>query len=396
VYVVYWGGLGGRMGALARVDPRTLSPLGGRTGLGAVISGAFSPDGRGFAYVADGRVQKLRVLDLNSRRITESIPVGSDPSWPSAPSSSLFRVFWLTEGRLIVLWNGSYQIVDLPSGHVSPRTRLGGQRVDAKQAGSQAVLLLQPARGVGFAQLLIVPADGHARRVALAEVEAGTAYTRLRGVRVGRGVTPDLAVNSDAKIAYVVGGGSPVAAVDLQTGTVSYHTLTHTISFTTRLLNWLDPQAQAKEPLAGSLREAHLLASGQLAVTGADEQVTVSADGSEHDTRTPAGLQLIDPRTWQAKMIDPKARTAIVLGNLLVTQHGTTTVAYGTDGHLRWRYANPSGAGFPWWGDRPYLYLRRFNKQDQPSMTIIDARTGHLISTQNAFFSIYSLDPLTN
>jgi hypothetical protein len=387
VYVIYWSGLGGREGALARVEPKTLTPLGERTGLGAVLSWAFSPDRREFAYVADGRVDMLRLLVLNSRRVTESIPVGSDPSWPSAVSSSSpVGVFWLTRGSAVVLWRGSYQIVDLPSRHVSPRTRLGGQLVDAKQAGSQVVLLLQPTGRLGSAQLLLVQANGQARRVVLSKIEAGAISTHERGVMVARGATPGLAVNPDGHIAYVVVGGSPVAMIDLANRAVSYHTLAHTTSFTTRSL---------KEPLSRTEREAHLLASGQLALTGTDTQVTVRADGSEHDTLTPAGLELIDPHTWQAKMLDPKASAAIVLGNLVVTQHVSTTVAYGTDGQPLWRYAKNPGSGL-WWGNRPYLYLRSYNKQDQPGMAIIDARNGHLIGSQNTFFSIDSLDPHSN
>ena len=83
---------------------------------------------------------------------------------------------------------------------------------------------------------------------------------------------------------------APVAEIDLHDLRVRSHPLA--------------PAARAADGVAGPSRDALWLGDGMLAVTGSD------LPSSPGDPDTPAGLTLIDTRTWRARTIDPLARTS--------------------------------------------------------------------------------------
>jgi hypothetical protein len=90
------------------------------------------------------------------------------------------------------------------------------------------------------------------------------------------------------------------------------------------------------------VRTARWLGGGLIAVTGADVDRRQSK---------PAGLQLVDTRTWHARTIDADA-SAVVLGDdVLLATGGTRGVtAYGLDGRRRFRLFDGEQA----WVDRVF------------------------------------------
>ena len=137
----------------------------------------------------------------------------------------------------------------------------------------------------------------------LDQIHAGEPHS---GSADPQGADPGLAVDPKAGVAYVVGGGDPVARVDLRTLTVSYSP--------TRQL------AIALHGETGPSRVAAWVGDGVLAVSGVDEHLS-DQNGKTTDTLTPIGLSLINTGTWTTRLINPSASA--------VTTVGQTVLAYG-------------------------------------------------------------------
>jgi hypothetical protein len=138
------------------------------------------------------------------------------------------------------------------------------------------------------------------------------------------------------------------------------------------------------------------LASGQLAVSGGDTKLAVGTNRAVTSTTTSAGVELVDTNAWTAKMLDRQARSVFALGDTLISRDSTATVAR-TARAVLWRYSiQPSTRyqGPPYWGDRPYLYLRQVTPNGEPGTAVLDTANGHLLATTGKFLTIYSLDPL--
>jgi hypothetical protein len=108
-----------------------------------------------------------------------------------------------------------------------------------------------------------------------------------------------------------------VAAVDLSTLRVSYRELGRT------------PAAREKAT-TGYLRTARWLGGGLLAVSGSDDA---------RESR-PAGLQLVDTRSWTTRVIEPDATSFVVAGELLLvpgSRERGGIGAFGFDGFERYR-----------------------------------------------------------
>ncbi len=84
----------------------------------------------------------------------------------------------------------------------------------------------------------------------------------------------------------------------------------------------------------GSVRSAHWLGGGLLAVSG--------RQWSSEGTSRPAGLRIVDVRTRKTRMVDPTASSFTAVGrNLLVesapSRQALNVTAYGFDGVQRYR-----------------------------------------------------------
>jgi hypothetical protein len=122
---------------------------------------------------------------------------------------------------------------------------------------------------------------------------------------------PGLAVDPGSDRAFVVAGGV-AAQIDLRTLAVSIHELGREASFLSRLWSWLDPAALAKE-YSGEVREARWLGDGLLAVSGSDAQSGLMR---------PAGLVVVDTRTWNIQTIDPGATSVSLTDDAFVATPG--------------------------------------------------------------------------
>jgi hypothetical protein len=104
----------------------------------------------------------------------------------------------------------------------------------------------------------------------------------------------------------VVGADEPIAEIDLAAMSVTYHGGSRTLA----------------KAVSGPERAAMWLGNGMVAVAGVDSSVTTDAQGRLRQARTPSGLALIDTRAWTARLLQPDAAAATVVGRSLL--------AYGT------------------------------------------------------------------
>ncbi|HEV3377472.1 MAG TPA: hypothetical protein VG126_09365 [Thermoleophilaceae bacterium] len=115
----------------------------------------------------------------------------------------------------------------------------------------------------------------------------------------------------------VAATGRLVANVDLRTWRLEYEELSEARTAWQRLGDLIEPSAHAKGPLKSSIRDAHVLPGGAIAVTGEDMEVT----GGEHDVKTTGyGVQLIDPATWTWRRADAEAQSMTVAGGVMLAR----------------------------------------------------------------------------
>jgi hypothetical protein len=116
----------------------------------------------------------------------------------------------------------------------------------------------------------------------------------------------------------VVGADTPVAEVDLRGLGVAWHRTEPRPGPLQRLADWLLPAAEAKS-VHGPVRMAAWLGDGLLAVWGQDEgRPEVRGPTVEWQWLRPAGLRLVDTRTWRATTIHPDASGAVWAGGRLL------------------------------------------------------------------------------
>ncbi|MGH3065928.1 MAG: hypothetical protein ACRDOF_06440, partial [Gaiellaceae bacterium] len=205
----------------------------------------------------------------------------------------------------------------------------------------ELVLLLAERGSFAPARVLSIDAEGQARTVTVERILAGTVVDESSTRYRAHTIQPGLAGDPDGRRAFLVPASGPVAEIDLRTLDVLYHELDRP-SLLGRFLRWSTPAAQAKE-LEGPFREARWLGDGMLAVSGMDysletrNEVTVPVG-------TPAGVRLIDTRSWDSRMLEPQASRFAVAPGLLIAQGGRWDgglgpglSAFGLDGRKRWQ-----------------------------------------------------------
>jgi hypothetical protein len=317
---------------LVRVDPRALLPLHAHAlKLGPVGSWSFSPD-RSRLVVATARrdrgrwVPTLRFLDALTLRPTSELVVGRD---------AVAALVWLRSDRLLAVRQAprtnafSVVVVDAVAGRVLKTEPIAGEIVRLVPTATQLVALVAPRDAIASPRLVVLDANGVARSRTLERIRAGAQRGERETERYER---PGLAV--DAERAYVVSAGGPVAEIDLGTLAVTHHELAQ---------RKLSAVAKASE---GWSRRALFLGDGLLAVSGKDEEVWTTAEGMMNLRDRPAGLSLIDTRTWNVRTVDGDADSFVRADRLLYltrqswdssTQRmtGMGVAAYGLDGVKR-------------------------------------------------------------
>jgi hypothetical protein len=327
---VLWRGKPGAESAeLAWLDPLTLRPRPGRRlPLGQHgVGWALAPD-QSLALLAgggDGNDGKLLVVDPRRLRRLGAIRLSRWWEWPYASS-------WLGRSRVVLAGDGAVEgpngdvnavvvtIVDPLARRVVTQRTLPGQLLASGRLPDGLVLLLGPPDGIGPAQLALVDAGGRLRTVGLLGIAAGFQqppdYNTIGAS--SRRAQPGLAVDPTGRRAVVVAADARVAEVDLRTLAVGWHRLQRRAGLVRRLAGWLLPAAEAKS-VHGPVRLAAWLGGGLLAVWGFDETQPVMHGSTVAQWRRPAGLQVVDTRTWSATTIDPHASGAVLAAGRLLT-----------------------------------------------------------------------------
>jgi hypothetical protein len=314
-------GLAGPPPRLYAVDPGTLRPRRDRSApvAGHAFGWSYSPDGSRLAAGSDGTAE-LRLYDLERLRVLGDVALVK----PSV-RGLVYASTWAGRSRVLGvvvspgccgLGDTIVSAVDANSRRVLWRRDLAG----SLQAGSASrggfVLVLGPKRAIGRSRLVFVEPDGDLRTLRLDRIRSGWQRSGKGARSVSHEWNPGLALDGASGRAFVVQAGEPVAEVDLRGMTVRYHELAEPISLLGRLHDWLEPRAEAKA-MEGPDRRAAWLGNGRLAVTGVDDQASVDSQGRQQEVDMPAGLKLIDTRTWSVRTLDHATSSLIFSGGIL-------------------------------------------------------------------------------
>jgi len=380
--------LGVANASLVRVDPQSLQPLPGnaiRVGSGgcAPRSGGtacwgippwtVSPNGQGLAVVRNDAASLL-LVDVDRMRVTASIRPGG---------GAVGALAWLTPRRLLALQEmpGERQrllTVDLATRRVAARQALGGSVQQLASTARELVMLLAPAQSIGPTRIAVADRQGRVRVVQLPRILAGS---KLLGTGSNHRVDarlPGLGVDPQGRRAFVVDKGL-AAEIDLESLAVSYESLERKASLLSRIWNWLEPAAAAKQ-VSGHAREARWLGGGLLAVSGTD---------TEAGRTQPAGLLLVDTGDWRVRTIDRNAMTFQLAGDALLATGsswdaaaGRTTgmglAAYGFDGGKRFHLFDGRQA----WVARVYGGRAFVGLPGQDELHIVDLTSGSILATR--------------
>jgi hypothetical protein len=271
--------------------------------------------------------------------------------------------------------------VDPVARRVLVQRSLRGDPEKAARTAIGLVVLLGPEAGAGPPMLAHVDANGSVRSVVLNRIRAGVEADPATGGRLRRASHPGLAVDP-ADRAYVVAGDAPVAEVDLRRMTVKYHDLGERVSLLGRLRDRLEPEARADAQINGPLRSARWLGQHLIAVTGTDGRFSVQSDGTVEGRYVPAGLKLIDTKTWSVRTLDSESPAyASAAGRLVAFRSAASggaedaVVAYAPDGRELFRLR-----GLDWLGlfnaHGRYVYI----PQDDQSLAVVDASLGKVVA----------------
>lgn len=369
--------LGFAHSTLVRIDSQSLRPLPGngiRVGTGgcaprqggtacwSIPPWTVSPNGR--LAVARNDLSSLRLVDVGRMRVTANIRIDG---------GAIGALAWLASGRVLALQEtpGERQrllAVDLAKRRVAARRPLSGSVQRLARTADELVMLLAPAQAIGPARIAVADRRGAVRFVRLGRILAGS---KLLGTGSDHRVDarlPGLAVDPQSRRAFVV-DKSVAAEIDLKSLAVSYHTLERRASFLSRLWNWLEPAAEAKQ-VSGHVREAQWLGDNLLAISGTD---------TDQSRTQPAGLLVADAHEWSVRTIDRGATGVEVAGDvLLAIGESIGLAAYGFDGAKRFQQFDGRQAWLVQaYGGRAYVGI-----SGEEALWVVDLTAGSLVATQ--------------
>ena len=305
-------------GLLVRLDGRTLRPAGRTLPLGRFTSSSsFSPDppARPRPRTAD-RTPLRRTDDASPQLRPAAARIGLRDRNRLADRAAALALVSIDDAR--------HRLSS------STRPRAGSSRADDRRADRagrprprRLLLLLAPADRIGAARLLAVGPDGSIETAPLPRTLAGSRKTA--GARCCTAACPARRrrLRRPRLRARRRRAGRRGRA---ETMHVSYRQTHVQRSLASRLAAWLFPPAEAKG-IVGPQRQALWLGDGLLALTGVDDQTSIDAKGNWHYRFDPAGLTLIDTRSWTARTIDDRVTTAWRLGPTLLALHSTPAAA---------------------------------------------------------------------
>lgn len=274
------------------------------------------------------------------------------------------------------------------SGTVTGRLRVPGTVIRFAHGKTGFVLLAAPRNRIGLAELVV--ADGRRlRTVKLARIDAGLVPGSLRNAAIGTDRFPGLAVDGGGRRAYVADPDGTIASVSLGSRRVSYHRPGTSRTLFQRLDGWLEPVAQAKGD-RGPWWQAQWLGDGLLAVTGTNSQATGSVSGnviSETLHQRPAGLEIVNTRTWQQHTLDPNADTVTTSNGLLL--------ATGTHWDVTPGENRTSGEGLVGYDSHGRVRFRLFAGRSVYVSVVIDQRAYVTVTAPSGHQHEYSVDLAT-
>jgi hypothetical protein len=295
----------GNAGDLVRLDPATLRPLPGRSVPldSDTWAWSFAPGRARLALASDNSGPKLRLVDLRKMRLIGDARL--------ARRGSAWATAWVSRRRIlaVVVTRSDDTIVagvDAASRRVVWRRTLGGSLRAGERLRRSLVLVVGPRGRVGESRFVQVTPDGRLHSASLPEIRSGTetVETEAEGT-VTLDSRPGLAIDRSGRRAFVVQAEGPVAEVDLRTFRVRSHVLY--------------PNGGPPNTLAAGTRDVLWLGHARLAVTGFDSNVSARPEGGRGGTSTtPAGLTLIDARSWRTRTIDDRATDAVRVGGTLL------------------------------------------------------------------------------
>jgi hypothetical protein len=372
---------------LMRVDPATLRPKGGRT---LRLKGYFkqpvrSPDAKTVAL--GGSAGTILLADVSSMRRRSSIRIGS-------PYEDTTVVSWPAADRLVALDVSSdahrvgltkVVVVDPKRGDVVREARFpwwAAQGRGTTAAGRVATLIVSWQRLVP-PRLVVVTADGTIEIVTLARLRAGVGYSHGEVVRF-----PALAVDPQGERAFVINEGEPVAIVDLATLKVRYQRATG-LSSPARALAGPAHETGTSNPRSGPARSATWLGGGLIAISGSDSY-TGQAGRWLGDSKAPAGLQILDTRSWRARTLDRRpSEFEWIRGRLVATARawnprarrvrGDALVAYDRAGRVKYRIPGDRKAHWQAFDGRLFV-----DDGPSPLLAVLDARDGRKLGCVSA------------
>ena len=280
---------------LTHLKSLSLEPLGRGVSLG-VGGGSATTLSRGGRMLALGDENPgVEIVDLRRMRKVGAVKLPA-PGWVTFLSwqhGYLFAVVSRDRSSVVA-------VIDPVGRQVLQHYRLARRIIDVQESRGAVVVLTAPRKGIGPLELTVVGGKGM-QSVRVPEIFGGARVENGEDGYRAREVTPALAVEPGER-AFIVPAGKTVAEVSLHNLAVEYHTLAEPVSLLRRLHNWLEPSAEAKV-LDGPQRKAAWLASGLIAVTGADYTTVTSASGLDVQVEA-AGLSLLDPDDWSIRKID--------------------------------------------------------------------------------------------
>lgn len=373
--------------ALVRIDPQSFGALPGpriAVGSGGCASRqggtacwsnppwTVSPNGRQLV-VARNDFSSLLLVDAASMRTTAKIPISG---------GEIGTLAWLAPGRLLAVQErpGGRQrllALDLATRKVVAGTALGGWVQQVVKTARELTMLVAPPGAIGPARLAVVDRRGAVRFVRVARILAGSRLRPAPGHHVDAR-DPGLAVDPTTRRAFVV-GDTLVAGVDLRRLSVSYHSLERKPSLLRRLWSWLEPTASAKL-VNGYNRRAAWLGNGTLVVTGSD---------TEQGRYRPAGVRIVDTRSWDARTLHRGGTSFRIAGDLVLAWGGMWDeaagraigiglAAYDHEGRERFHLFD----GQQVWVDAVYAGRAYVGLSSEKELRVVDLGTGTAVGTR--------------
>jgi len=345
---------------LLHVDARTLAPVDGRTVPLEPLSGPVfrSPDksllavpiGRALTFVDTVRMESIGTLQLASADQLSVV------AWPT-----LRRLFALSR----IAAHVELLVIDPIAQSVIARSPLPEGNSTVVTLPNGMAYLAWPYTGIAPSRVVVVGLDGTTNSVTVDRIRAGIHWHLVKGVQVADISQPGLTADPTGGTAYLVGATGLVAEINLPSLSVTYRALT---SAPARRL------ARVEKALNGPTRYAKWLGEGRIAVGGTDAKTKVLRKKSVKVTWAPAGVAIVDTRTWQSRMIDPTAGGFAVGEGTLLLSTAHVVNAYETDGTLRFSTAIDDKVGYAVaFGGYEYVW-------GEQRATILDLQSGAVVA----------------